>query len=72
MGDLRESRGFAVEVEPTIAHMGDVGGGLTQQGNRHCRAHNGVLLLIALIHDPIGILDACAEQRKQELWRSLL
>ena len=70
--DLRESRGRAIEVEPTVTDMDDRGGRLAQQHSRHRGPHDGLLLLVALIHDPIGILDACTDQGKQRFRRALL
>jgi hypothetical protein len=63
--DLRESRGLAIEVEPTIAHMRYVGGGIHYQGCRHRRAHLVSLLPVLLIHRLVGMLDGCGEQGRK-------
>src|SRR5258708_3055315 len=66
--DLLESRGFAIEVEPTIAHMRYVGGGIHDQGCRHRRAHIVSLLPVVPVHQLVGILHACGEQGQKVLW----
>src|SRR5437868_2269963 len=71
-GDLRESCGLVIEVEPAIAHMGYVRSGLNHQGGCHRRAHRGSLLLVVFIHNPIGILDAYSKQGEQVLGQPLL
>ncbi|GHO65409.1 hypothetical protein KSC_043010 [Ktedonobacter sp. SOSP1-52] len=72
VGNLRKSQRLVKVVEPTITHMGNVGGGSKHQGSRHRGAHPGFLGLIVLIHGLIGLLDACHEQGKQRLWQHLL
>ena len=63
--DLGQSFGWAIEVEPAIADMRHVGGRINHQGRSHRRSHFGSLLLVALVHHPIGILDAFDEQGEQ-------
>ena len=61
-----------MEVESAVAHVRYVGGRLDHQDSGHGGAHHGFLLLVALIHDPIGRLDTCPEQGKKVLWQPLL
>jgi hypothetical protein len=51
--------------------MGDIGGGLDHQGSGHRCPHASLLLLVALIHYLVGVLEASSEQGKPGLWRSL-